>query len=129
MKQISLIFISCIIITALLISCGGDSSPAPEEKTHYDVVMKVYGTTGEASISYNCFFDPPVAGDWAELPWEFEHSCEITKGEGMRIYAVPKTDPGTLSCEIYADGELVASDSLPEEGTQRVKCEFIPDIP
>lgn len=116
-----------LLLIGLFISgCSDDNTSTQEAKANVDVVLRVYGTTSEANVSYTCFNDPPLAGDFIVLPWGLELSCDAQSGEAIRIFAIPREDPGSLICEIYIDGEMVASDTMEQDGTQRVKCEYIP---
>jgi hypothetical protein len=126
MKRIFNLLLLFVFLGLFITSCTAGSTPTQEPDTKLDVILQVRGTTAEANVSYTCFNDPPLAGDFIELPWELELSCEVQPGEGIRIFAIPRENPGTLTCEIYVNGELVASDSLGQNETQRVKCEYIP---
>jgi len=120
------LFLVLIFMVIFINACSGGNTPTQEVKTKVNVILKVFGSTAEANVSYTCFNDPPLAGDFIVLPWELELSCDAQSGEGIRIFAIPREDPGSLACEIYVEGEMVASDTMEQDETQRVKCEYIP---
>lgn len=103
-----------------------------------NVTFKITGTAKAAGVDWECM-DPMDHGSrYFKVPWEESRSC-WNYPDGKIIlraifyyykYAYPMTSgTGTLTCEIYVDGELVDSDSETVEeikGWPSADCSYQP---
>jgi hypothetical protein len=149
MKKILIFAILFVIAGQLITGCSSDTSspqqtslPTPTPTpSKIDVTFKITGTTKAAGMDYRCMVSTDYQSHYVFVPWEESRTCwndpdgKITLA--AYFYNIDYVEPpfpnssgtGTLTCEIYVDGELVDSDSETVEvvkGWPSAKCSYLP---
>ena len=139
-----------LMISGLCISgCSDEAPPADQtqlpapspESSSMDITFKITGTAQAALMDYRCMDPADFENQYVLVPWEKSRTCSYYPGGKITLTAsfytvdvidraFPKTSgPGVLTCEIYADGELVDSDTRKVEqvkGWPSASCSYQP---
>lgn len=113
------------------------STPTPTPKS-YTVKFKVNGTAPTVFVHGSCLHTEPYFDQVIfVLPWEKTLTCVISPMPGIydnniSLYAAFRGDgQGSITCEIYLDGELMSSDTKIERaysgGHSEAKCDLHSD--
>jgi hypothetical protein len=149
MKKIWILAILILVTGQFVAGCSGDMSsptqtPLPTltpTLSTINVTFKIAGTAIAALMDYECMVPTDYESHYVLVPWEESRSCldvpdgKITlKAIFYKVDIIDRAFPntsgtGTLTCEIYVDGELVDSDSETVEkvtGWPSAECSFHP---
>jgi hypothetical protein len=118
---ILLAIVSCMCL-AILSGIGGSLDNNNAGSTTYNVVFRVTGSSGNASITYGKSGDTLSEVQVAQLPWE---SSMNLRYEDTAALVALKGNNSSVTCEIWVDGKLATSAVSSSQTDNMAVCGFI----
>jgi hypothetical protein len=140
MKKILVLAILFLATGQFIAGCSSQTPlPTPTPTlSRINVTFKITGTAKAALRQYECMVPTDYESHYVLIPWEESRSCRYDPDGKITLTAYfyneddaypQSSGTGTLTCEIYVDGELVDSDSETVEevkGWPSAECSYHP---